>query len=44
MKCRRNKTERPVGKPKHTWKDNIKTGVQETGHQGADWIQADMVQ
>jgi hypothetical protein len=26
------------GRPKNTWKDNIKMDVRETGWEGVDWI------
>jgi hypothetical protein len=34
------KTEgrRPLGRPRHTWKDNIMMDLQEVGCGGEDWI------
>jgi hypothetical protein len=29
---------RPLGRPRHRWKDNIKIGLQEVGWDGMDWI------
>jgi hypothetical protein len=30
--------KRPLGKPRHTWEDNIKMELREVGRGGADWI------
>jgi hypothetical protein len=32
------KGERPLGKPRHRWKDNIKMDLQEVGCGGMNWI------
>jgi hypothetical protein len=29
---------RPLGRPRHKWEDNIKTDLQEVGCGGMDWI------
>jgi hypothetical protein len=29
--------KRPVGRPRHTWEDNIKMNLQELGCKGVDW-------
>ena len=29
---------RPLGRPRHRWEDNIKMGLQEVGCGGMDWI------
>jgi hypothetical protein len=29
---------RPLGRPRHRWKDNIKLDLRETGIDGANWI------
>jgi hypothetical protein len=29
---------RPLGRPRHRWKDNIKLHIQEVGWVGMDWI------
>jgi hypothetical protein len=34
--------ERPLGRPRRRWVDNIKMDLRETGWDGVDWI--DMVQ
>jgi hypothetical protein len=31
--------KRPLGRPKHRWKDNIKMDLWEIGIDGANWIQ-----
>jgi hypothetical protein len=31
--------KRPLGRPKHRWKDNIKMEIQEVGCWGIDWIE-----
>jgi len=31
--------KRPLGKPRHRWKDNIKMDLQEVGCGGMDWIE-----
>ena len=30
--------KRPLGRPRHTWEDNIKMDLQEVGGGGMDWI------
>jgi hypothetical protein len=30
--------KRPLGKPRHRWKDNIKVDLREMGIDGANWI------
>jgi hypothetical protein len=30
--------EKPLGRPRHRWEDNIKMGLQETGGGGMVWI------
>jgi hypothetical protein len=35
----RPKWKRPLGRPRHRWKDNIKLDVMEIGIDGASWIQ-----
>jgi len=30
--------KRPLGRPRHRWKDNIKMDLQEVGCEGMDWI------
>jgi hypothetical protein len=30
--------ERPLGRPRRRWVDNIKIGLRETGWDGMDWI------
>jgi hypothetical protein len=30
--------KRPLGRPRHRWKDNIKIDLQEAGWWGMDWI------
>jgi len=30
--------KRPLGRPKHRWKDNIKMDLKEVGCGGMDWI------
>jgi hypothetical protein len=32
------KGKRPLGRPGHRWKDNIKLDLQEVGCEGMDWI------
>jgi hypothetical protein len=29
---------RPLGRPRRRWEDNIKTYLQEVGYRGTDWI------
>ena len=29
---------RPLGRPRHRWKDNIKMDLKEVGCEGMDWI------
>jgi hypothetical protein len=29
---------RPLGRPRHRWEDNIKVGLREIGLEGVDWI------
>jgi hypothetical protein len=31
--------ERPLGRPRHRWEDNMKMDVREIGIDGANWIQ-----
>ena len=31
--------QRPHGRPRHRWEDNIKTDLQEVGCGGMDWIE-----
>ena len=33
-----NLQERPLGRPRHTWEDNIQMDLQEMGCGGMDWI------
>jgi hypothetical protein len=33
--------KRPVGRPKHSWEDNIKMDLREIGIDGANWIWLD---
>ena len=33
------KGKKPLGRPRHRWKDNIKVDVQEVGCGGMDWIE-----
>jgi hypothetical protein len=35
---RKPKGERPLGRPRRRWEDNIKADVQEMGFGGLDWI------
>jgi len=35
---KRLEENRPLGRPKHTWEDNIKMGLQEAEWKGLDWI------
>jgi hypothetical protein len=35
----RPKDERPLGRPRHRWEDNIKMDLREIGINGANWIQ-----
>ena len=30
--------KRPLGRPRHRWKDNIKTDLQKVGCEGMDWL------
>jgi hypothetical protein len=30
--------KRPLGRPTHSWVDNIKIDLRETGEDGMDWI------
>ena len=30
--------KRPLGRPSHSWEDNIKTDLQEVGCEGMDWF------
>jgi hypothetical protein len=30
--------KRPLGRPRHRWKDNIKMDLRERGRGGMDWI------
>jgi hypothetical protein len=36
---RKPEGKRPIGKPRHTWEDNIKMDLQEVGCGGMDWIE-----
>jgi hypothetical protein len=36
---RKHKGKRPLGRPRHTWEDNIKMDLQEVGCGGKDWIE-----
>jgi hypothetical protein len=38
---RRPKGKRPLARPRHRWKDNIKMDLQEKGINGVIWIQLD---
>jgi transposase len=31
--------KRPLGRPRHSWEDNIKMNLREMGMNGANWIQ-----
>ena len=31
--------KRPIGRPRHSWEDNIKVDLQEVGCGGMDWIE-----
>jgi len=31
--------KRPLGRPKHSWEDNIKLHIREIGIDGSNWIQ-----
>jgi hypothetical protein len=33
--------QRPLGRPRHRWEDNIKANLQEVGRGGMDWIELD---
>ena len=33
------KVNRPLGRPRHRWEDNIKMDLQEVGCGGMDWIE-----
>jgi hypothetical protein len=35
---RRPERKRPLGRPRHRWKDNIKRDLREVGWEGMDWI------
>jgi hypothetical protein len=35
----RPKGRRPLGKPRHSWEDNIKMDLREIGIDGENWIQ-----
>ena len=30
--------KRPLGRPRHRWEDNVKTGLREMGRGGLEWI------
>jgi hypothetical protein len=34
----KSKGNRPLGRPKHRWEDNIRMDVREIGREGLDWI------
>jgi hypothetical protein len=36
-----NLRERPLGRPRQRWEENIKMDLQEVGHGGVDWIELD---
>ena len=36
----KHKGRRPLGRPRHRWKDNMKMGLQEVGG-GGDWMELD---
>jgi hypothetical protein len=31
--------ERPLGRPRHRWENNIKMNFHEVGYEGMDWIE-----
>ena len=33
--------KRPLGRPRRSWEDNIKTDIQEVGCESMDWIELD---
>jgi len=35
----KSEEKRPLGRPKHTWEDNIQMDLQEVGCGGVDWIE-----
>jgi hypothetical protein len=35
----RSKGNRPLGRPRHRWEDNIKIDLREMGIDGVNWIQ-----
>jgi hypothetical protein len=35
----RSKGNRPLGRPRHTWEDNVKMDLREIGTNGTNWIQ-----
>jgi hypothetical protein len=35
----RSNSNRPLGRPKHRWEDNIKLDLREIGIDGTNWIQ-----
>jgi hypothetical protein len=35
---RKPEGKRPLGRPRHRWKDNIKLDLQDVGCEGMDWI------
>jgi hypothetical protein len=35
---RKPETNKPLGRPRHRWEDNIKMNLQEVGYGGIDWI------
>jgi hypothetical protein len=34
----RSERKRPLGRPRHTWEDNIKMGLGKAGIDGTNWI------
>jgi hypothetical protein len=35
----RSEGKRPLGRPRHSWEDNIKLDLRKIGMDGANWIQ-----
>jgi len=35
---RKPEANKPLGRPRHRWEDNIKMNLQEVGYGGIDWI------
>jgi hypothetical protein len=38
---RKPKGKRPLGRPRHKWKDNIRMDLTKIGWEGMDWIHLD---